>query len=241
MSATLIRYFAILLSVLLGGFALHGCGRATESYFPLEKGWRWVYRIDLRTMDGSSHKKYTVENLGRTALEAQAVSARRTGDGTTYYYRKDANSVFRVGEALPDEPTRLYPTPIIVLPTTATLSSASWSKSESTVALQRAGSPKADALRKITVQLQMHYVIQSVDDDVVVPAGHFEHCLRVRGTGATEQDIGSHAGPTTIRAVSTEWFARGVGLIRAERVETTNSMIIPTGDFRMELEEFRRG
>lgn len=236
-----IRYCAILLLALLSGFALHGCGREAMSFFPLEKGWRWVYSIDLTTMDGSSNKKYLVENLGRTVLKDEEVSARRTADGTMYYYREDANGVLRIGETLPDEPTRLYSSPIVVLPNPATLSTPSWSNWEYTVALQRAGSPKADALRKIAVQLQMHYVIVSVDNEVVVPAGRFERCLRVRGTGVTDLDLGFHVGPTTIRVESTEWYARGVGLIKAERKETTNSPIIPEGEYRMLLEELQRG
>ena len=220
----------------------YGCDRYLESYFPLDKGWQWIYSIDVKAMDKRWVTKFVVENLGSTELWGQKVSARRALDGTTYYYREDANGVLRIGENLPDKPARLYMTPILVLPNPALLSSPPWSDREYTAVLRRAGSPKAaELVTKIKAQLQMNYVIKSVNDEVEVPAGRFEHCLRVRGTGVTAIDLGLNLGPTTVKVGFTEWYARGVGLVKAERKETTNSPVVPPGEYRMVLEDFRRG
>ncbi len=219
----------------------YGCNRYQESYFPLDKGFRWLYSIDSKTIDGRRVTKYIVENIGSTVLDGHKVSARRSWDGTTYYYRKDANGVLRIGENLLDNSARFYLTPIVVLPNPATLSSPPWSNLGHTVMLRRAGSPKAaEAITRINEQLQMNYVVKSVNDDVDVPAGRFGHCLRVRGTGVTDIDLGLHLGPTKIQVEVTEWYAHGVGLIKYERKETTNSPLVAAGEYRMVLEEFRR-
>ncbi|MGQ0658677.1 MAG: hypothetical protein ACT4NU_11400 [Chromatiales bacterium] len=227
--------------LLMGVLAVSGCGQHAETFFPLQKGWRWVYRIDVTTMDGPSEKKYVIENLGRTVLEGQEVSARRTVDGMTHYYREDATGVLRVGESVPHEKARLFSKPRVVLPTAAVPTAPPWSNWEYTVALQHTGPPEGESLNKISVELQVQYIVESVDDDVVVPAGRFERCLRVRGKGVTHQNVGFYVGPTIIRVLSTEWFAPGVGLVKVERKETTSSPILPAGEYRMELEEFQRG
>ena len=229
------------LAALCSAPILASCGSQAGNFFPLEKGSRWIYRVYTTTMDVRRITMYAVENLGRTPLNGEFLNARRTGGGTTYYYREAGGAIWRAGETLPDKPTRMYPTPVVVLPRPATLSSAPWSDWENTALLQRQVSPKAKSIYSIRVRLQIHFVIEQDNDEVVVPGGRFEHCLRVHGTGVTEADVGYHAGPTTIQVDSIAWFAPGVGLVKSERRETTNTPLIPAGAYRMELEEFHRG
>lgn len=239
MSSLSLRPGAATAALLLALLPIGGCGHDPDGFFPLAKGWQWVYRINMTTTEGASTKKYVVANVGHVALGNEIVSARRSIDGAVHYYREHPGGVLRIGEAHPGAATHLYRTPRVVVPNPP-VEGAAWIDRQHTVALEHRGPPE-ESLNRITVALTMNYIIEGTADEVIVPAGRFTHCLRVRGTGIAHQNVGFYVGQTTIRVESTEWMAPGIGLIKVERKETTTSPTLPAGEYRMELEELRRG
>ena len=221
--------------------ALSACGGRTDDYYPLAKGWSWAYSVNIKTTKSSARKfRYVVENVGQGKLDGQDVYIQRGANGARRYYRDDKSGVLWVGETMPDEAPRVFSTPKIVLPSPAATSSPPWSNAEYTTALEGFGPPKGPLHIDISEKLDVRYVVESVDDEVVVPAGRFPHCLRIRGEGETQADIVKPVGRITIHAISTRWFAPGVGLVKARREETTSGSTIPAGEWQMELVELRR-
>ena len=221
-------------------FALGGCGRQSDSYYPLARGWSWAYAVHIKTKSGARKFRYVVENVGEGKLDGHAVAVQRAANGAQRYYRDDASGVLWVGETMPDEKPIVFSPPRIVLPSPADTSTPAWTNEEYTTALQGFGPPKGPLHIDISEKLTMRYVVQSVDDVVEVPAGRFEHCLRLHGEGETVANIVKPVGRTTITASTTQWFAPGIGLVKAVRDETTSSSTIPAGEWRMELLEVRR-
>jgi hypothetical protein len=217
---------------------LAACGRRSESYFPLHKGWRWTYDIDVVTMDGPQQKRLVIENLGVVDLAGQRLSARASADGTITYYREDNAGVQRIGETRPDAPTQIYSSPRTVLPKKMD-GTASWTDTEFTVALEHTGPPE-NSLNRITVPVDMRYVVEAIGDEVNVPAGEFAGCVRIKGTGMTSQNVGFYVGQTEITIENTEWYAPGVGLVKSTRKEMTTSKTLPRGGYELRLRSFAR-
>lgn len=63
------------------------------------------------------------------------------------------------------------------------------------------------------VIVTLNYNIESIDEVVTVPAGTFEGCVKVKGVGATQKDLGD-SKVANINVEYYSWFAPGVGLIK---------------------------
>ena len=98
-------------------FALGGCGRQSDSYYPLARGWSWAYAVHIKTKSGARKFRYVVENVGEGKLDGHAVAVQRAANGAQRYYRDDASGVLWVGETMPDEKPIVFSPPRIVLPT----------------------------------------------------------------------------------------------------------------------------
>lgn len=228
---------AILLMLVLPG-SLGACGRAMPAYYPLEEGLRWQYDIHVMTMDGPQRKKYLVSNLPPVQYGGQPLNVRASADGRRMYYRVEPAGVVRIGESAPDSPPQLYTTPRLVFPA-RTDTHVTWTDTEFTVTLEHTGPPE-HSLNRITVPVVLQYRIEATDVEITVPAGTFGNCVRIRGVGTTSKNVGFYVGHTNIRVENTEWYAPGVGLVKAVREETTTSTVLPRGSYELALTAFTR-
>jgi hypothetical protein len=213
-------------------------GPAGNDYFPLDAGWQWRYDIHVTTMDGPQYKKYLVENLGEATHEGRKLSMRSSADGAVTYYQPTADGILRVGESRPEQGTTMFEAPSPVLPATLE-KGARWSQAEYTVTLEHTGPPE-HSLNRITVPVDVHYIVEETNDTVQLPMGTFTNCIRVRGKGATSKNVGFYVGQTDIGVDNTAWYAPGVGLVKATRIETTTSRVLPRGSYEMTLNHFER-
>jgi hypothetical protein len=79
--------------------------------------------------------------------------------------------------------------------------------------------------------------IIAVNETVMVPAGTFAGCLRLRITG--KSDVNLTSGAATIEVQGTEWYAPNVGFIKGAFRETINGGESST-ELAMDLESFTR-
>jgi hypothetical protein len=228
---------AVSLTFVLLGF-LGACGAPTNAYFPLEEGLQWRYDIDVITMDGPQKKKFLVSNIGPAKHQGQTLSVRASADGGFTYYRIGPTGVLRIGESGPDSPMDLYAAPRLVMPAKVD-QTAAWTDTEFTVTLEHTGPPE-HSLNRITVPVNLQYKIEATDAEVTVPAGTFRNCLRIKGVGTTSKNVGFYVGQTDIRVENTEWYAPGTGLVKAVRIETTTSKVLPRGSYELNLTSFTR-
>lgn len=215
-----------------------GCSSPSNDYYPLNTGWRWTYDIHVKTMDGQQHKKFIVENIGTVTHEGRTLYLRGSAEGAVSYYQLTAAGIVRAGESYPEQGTKMFENPSPVLPATIA-KGARWTQAEFTVALEHTGPPE-HSLNRITVPVELHYVIEETDETVITPSGTFTGCIRAKGTGETSKDVGFYVGQTDIRVENTAWYQRGVGLVKAIRVETTTSPMLPRGSYEMMLSQFER-
>jgi len=219
---------------------LTGCERPTPaaSYFPLEPGRGWQYRVERTTMDGSTELRHAVRAVAvPPGLGIDAM--RETLSGLRYFYAIDDDGIFRIGaraggprQGAGDVSREL------VLPH-AVDATSTWQTWSQTTVLENTG-PPWETLFRINAPVRMRYQVEATDGAITTPAGRFDGCLVIAGRGTASVDAGNYIGRTQIEIASREWFAPGVGLVRMERDEKTGADALRAGRLVMELDQWQR-
>jgi hypothetical protein len=84
----------------------------------------------------------------------------------------------------------------------------------------------------------MHYTVEALDEKLTVPAGSYAHCARIVGRAEMTLFIDPVRGFTKVPVTSTEWYCRGVGLVKLERVESLSTTFYSGGRVSMTLTDF---
>ena len=79
--------------------------------------------------------------------------------------------------------------------------------------------------------------IAATDETVMVPAGTFSDCIRLKITGKGQANLAS--GPATIEVQGDEWYAPDIGFIKGIFRETVNSGEAPV-ELGMDLASFAK-
>jgi hypothetical protein len=229
---------------LLALLSLAGCQRQTpsEALFPLEAGHRWTYRVTTRTgEDTSERESLTLRTMGpeaMTALDGKSAWRRRSDSGVDYWLRADETGVYRVAtksdlDAEPhlDKPQRF----VLKAPYTV---GTQWQAATTSYLLMRRNEFPRE-IRHSHPSIPMSYQIEAVAETVDTPAGHFETCLKVRGTGSVRVYADPASGWKDMPLTTTEWYCKGVGLVKLERNEPAQSAFLTGGSRTLELESWQ--
>lgn len=212
-------------------------GDLNESYFPLEKGLAWQYRLETTLTGGPTNSSsLSVENLGRQTYREQDYHVRRTSNGTDYYLRRDANGIFRHAKRTIVETDPAFDaTPRMVLPKPIPKKTGkSWSVLTQSYTLHRV-IPHFEPPHANVAHFHMTYSLVGLDEEVSVPAGRFRHCLLIEGQAQVDQFAGANEGTGEIEITTREWYAPGVGMVKMERLEPLDGSVFKGGKISMEL------
>jgi len=216
---------------------LAGCSPSPGSgYFPLDKGHRWVYR-STSEWENATVERETVEltTLGEERLGDGKAWHRRSASGVDYWLRADDSGVYRVAsktdvvaEPQPDQPVRyVLKAPLAV--------GTSWQAATNAYLLRR-NAEFPPEIRHTHAPVPMTYRIEALGEAVRTPAGDFEDCLRVRGSAVMRLFADPVAGFRDLPLSTTEWYCKGVGLVKLERSEpASHSTFLNGGTLVMEL------
>ena len=217
---------------------LGGCSSepAGESYFPLEAGRSWTYRLSSEWENNTRESETVVlSNQGRDgALESGSAWRRRSDSGIDYWLRADDSGIYRVAsktdldaDPKPDEQPRF----VLKAPIAA---GTSWQASTTTYLLRR-NNEFPPEIRHSHPAVPMTYTIEALAQKVETPAGRFDDCLRVRGEAMLKLFADPVVGWRDMPLATLEWYCRGVGLVRVQRSEPANSTFLLGGVMTMEL------
>jgi hypothetical protein len=225
------------LLTLLVLLALAGCQAPPPeaSHFPLAGGHQWVYD-QITELEGNriEHEELVLRNLGPAALDSGPAWRRRSDSGVEYWLRADASGVYRVASKsdIEDQP-QPDPTPRYVLKAPYAVGTT-W-QSDTTTYLLRRRAEFPPELRHSYPKIRMTYTIEAAEPEVATRAGTFRDCLRVKGTAQLRLFADPVLGFRDMPLATTEWFCKGVGLVRLERSEPANSNFLSGGLLRLEL------
>jgi hypothetical protein len=162
----------------------------SESYFPLKEGMRWEYRV---MSAGGAPQKLIITNLAPRKVNGTEVTPRKWElDGVTFFQlmKKDDTGIYRYAEQAGDKAPPSIITPIechLKFPLTM---GDSWKMTTKV----------GDSTLNLTL------TIESVSDEVKVPAGTFQDCIEVKQMG------GNEAGA---EVMGYEWYAPKVGVVKS--------------------------
>jgi hypothetical protein len=228
------------LGIVCAAAAVTGCTRARTGlaqYFPLKPGMAWTFRFTGST--GAAGELTTTNQPPREVLGFTAVPQKNDGGDKAYteFYADDGSGIRHVAidenEGLQ---SRLSDNSYVIkLPIAA---GTSWQEIDRTF-----DGTVYDATTRI----------ESVNDNVSVPAGTFSGCIRIRSTGEASAAKGSARAPAKVAGlrlvaedddVSVEdyyWLAPGVGPVKATHQESRGEgPMAQSLGFTLELEHLKR-
>ena len=221
---------------------LAGCSRSDseKSFFPLDQGRTWTYRvtknIDEATEPDIDHLSFTMK--GPQQLESGPVARRHSDNGVDYFLRSDEQGIYRVGSRntldenpKPDHPPRfVLKKPFVV--------GTQWQASTVPYLLQRRNEVPKE-VRYTSKPIMMVYTIESLDQKVETPAGQFEGCIKVMGEAKIKLYVDAQLSWRDIPLFTSEWYCPGVGLVRVERIEASPSKFMRGGNQTLDLIAFK--
>ena len=233
----LIRLQALIIAAL--ALQLTGCGSADDSFYPLGNGLVWHYDVSKTTMDGTFRQKFIAQSIPEVDWQGTESFPIVSAAGEQYLYQKSASAIHRVAFKGKDETTfTQHVKPQIVLPRPLKQGSG-WQEISHTKLLENTG-PPWETLFRIVQPVKMRFEVVALDVPVKVPAGNFNNCLKISGFGETNVNVGNYIGRTIITVQVERWYAKGVGLIKSVRRETTTADAINAGTLSLELEYFAK-
>jgi hypothetical protein len=212
-----------------------GCGQENESYFPLDAGHSCEYQIKERLVQIERISRLLVVNLGKRRFDGGSAYLRQINTERLEVLQDTKNGIERLGVITDEEPLNSSEAGLVLARPWQI--GTQWQQTSVTAVLQTTVDPFR-RLYRVEQPIDMTYTIELLDDVVTTPAGTFTNCLRVRGKGE-----GFFKGDKTVRGAAVrvehlDWYAPGVGLVKSDRLEITESKIVPGGRYTLELVRF---
>jgi hypothetical protein len=224
----------------LAALALAGCGGppTSTSYFPLESGHRWVYeQVSEWENNTVDREPLVLRTLGSDALDSGTAWRRRSDSGIDYWLRGDDSGIYRVASKTdlqeapePDKAPRfVLKAPLAV--------GTNWQAPTTTYLLKR-NADFPPEIRHTHKPVAMTYSIAALGETLSTRAGQFTDCIRVQGTAVIKLFADPVVGFKDMPLATTEWYCKGVGLVKVERTEPANSTFLTGGKMTLELLEW---
>jgi hypothetical protein len=227
---------------LVAALLASACGERqapSAELFPLAAGHVWTYRQQVEMEDGTSETTALVlRTRAPEDFEGKPAFRRHSDDGVDYWLRRDAGGVFRVAmrHELQPEPAR-DAAPRYVLKEPLAVGTEWPSTTVAYLLKRRQGFPAE--LRHEPQPIAMRYMIEALDDNVAVPAGRYERCVRVKGDGVLKLFADPTNGWRDLPINTLEWYCPGPGLVKLVRKEPAGSPFITGGQLTLELREWQ--
>ena len=211
------RWLAGLCAAILLGGTSGGCDEGPRDYFPLEAGWRFGYRMQVDAEGaGTEVFRATAANLEPRKIGNVTATPQLHQDGRILYYVEDPAGVRLIAFEKPgeDTPQKIPEQYVLKYPLEP---GARWRTASRTILLtERFLYSKA---LPINIGIDLDYTVEKTDADVRVPAGHFLNCVKLTATGHTTVNAADNQRILNVDVEISEWYAPGVGLVKATRAE----------------------
>jgi hypothetical protein len=230
------------LSALAAAASLAGCGGSPEPvWFPLNTGSSWEYAVTTDTDGVVKHDTQTIHMVKSGQFKGKPTYTRRSelqsNVGVEYLLQVSSDAITRVAQRtdLQDIPVA-DETPRTVMKLPLQMGSSWMATTVAYAVLRKTEFPRELKFGKI---LQMVYTVEAMDEKVEVPAGVFEHCARVEGRA----DLTIYADPVSgfrkTPIATTEWYCKGVGLVKLVRVESIETSFFSGGRIELALTGYK--
>ncbi len=219
--------------------ALVACSNPGTDLYPLDAGRWWYFQTETTILDERRQQRFLVANLGSGTHDGEPVSIQRQSTGREVYFRRTSRGIERVGvrtpfgESVPDQGSAL------ILPRNLTVGE-NWITESRLALVESRTFARQDKLHKLTLPFELTLSVAATNDTVRIPAGLFEGCVRFDGNGSRTVRTDRGNATADVFVTHQEWYAPGVGLIKATRSETSDSPFLKAGHYSQEMLQFGR-
>ena len=221
---------------------LAGCSRvdSEKSFFPLNEGRTWTYRV-TKIIDEAAESdidQISFAMKGPHKLESGPAERRHSDNGVDYFLRSDEQGIYRVGSrnTLDENPKSDNP-PRFVLKKPYVIGTQ-WQAATVPYLLQRRNEVPKE-VRYTSKPIMMVYAIVALDQKIETPAGQFEGCIKVMGEAKIKLYVDAQFSWREIPLFTSEWYCPDVGLVRVERVESSPSKFMRGGTQTLDLVAYK--
>ena len=212
---------------------IYGCSEQSQSYFPLDKNKSWYYNGRLVSSADDEKIRRVVSIAKDREIQGADTKVQRTLVGNEHYYREDDRGIHRIGymQKGKEQPV-LYETERYLFRYPLE-QNKTWDDTLNTISL-RSGGPRGITVNE---QIPVTASLVSLNDSVEVPAGTFKNCLRVEKQGEIIITEGryQYLPNALIKIKEVSWYAAGVGLVKLDREETSDHVVLGNGRWELEL------
>ena len=217
---------------------LAACGGSSDSYFPLNNGARWDYRVIQTLGTTESVSQLEIEVDGSVQVGEKRALIRRASTGHLWAVINDTDGIKRLATRRDvDDEFTADAEPRFVLKAPFAVGST-WSATTAPFLLTRRGEFPPELIHGH--KASMTYTISSIGESVSTAAGTFSDCLRVEAVGVLRLYVDPVIGVADVPLTGQEWYCKGVGLVKLSRIEKIASPFLSGGEYTMELTRFAR-
>ena len=211
----------------------------SQSYFPLQEGLSWHYRVDSKTPAGRRISELVITNAGTQQIGDETYHVRKTNTGNLYYLQRREDGIVRLAKrTLVQRAPQFDKSPRFVIKQPH-VAGTRWRHEVKPYLLARPQQNDSDEIRR-QVAIEMEWEIIATDEAVETAAGRFERCLLVRGSSGVSLRRPLSIAADEVTFTTFEWYAPGVGLVRLEHSEDVDSNQTTGGSIKLELQSFHR-
>jgi hypothetical protein len=220
-------------AIVAGSFLLLvSCTGSERTLYPLGQGLTWEYQIAAGSMLGSAGgQRATLANLPERELGGRKVTPQKVDIGQQSHFSfvvSDQTGIYEYArQAAGAVEPEILATPSYSLKYPLK-TGASWHGTTETNLL----------MNKVSIATET--TVESMDEVVTVPAGTFEHCVKTKTVGETSQNLGAFMGTARVTLEEYSWFCPGVGVVKGVRKESSNHLMMGSGQVSMELASFKK-
>ena len=209
-----------------------GCGQSDRAYYPTETGRWWYYETRAEVRSETNRQRLFVANLKREG--ERLIQRRQAGQQHVYTITPEGLQHEGFSEGGAGDTSAVQATQHLVLPAKPATGQQWIFKSRLRVIDSRTFAPE-DRLARLPLNLDMQATVAALDDTVEAPTGRYTQCLRIDSSGRMNVPVDHAQSFVEVIAEQREWYAPGVGLVRLERKERSDSTFLQNGSYVQEL------
>jgi hypothetical protein len=175
-----------------------------------------------------------VRSTGRIDLHGESVFARNAQASVVAYFRDTRDGV----ESRSNRSNASTPLRSKVVQPESLSTGVSWTSSSVLQLIESRTFARGDRIIPRRLELMIDRTVVEQGVEVTIPAGRFPGCIRI--TGVSERTVRTDGGNSraVVNVDITEWYASGVGLVKRNGAERSDSTFVSAGQQQWQLLDF---
>ena len=224
------------LLVLLGG--LTACSRDASTLLPTEAGRWWEYVVETTVLDEKDDHRLLITNLGSIKIDGKPYIRQRVQADLQRLLLVEPEGVFRVGQKARRAALKREPDPVLLAPPPDVETGEVGQVRSILAVIESRTFAREDKLRPRRFAIDLVLRVEPGRHAVEVPAGRFDDCVLVIGEGSRFVPADRNNTTAEVHVVEQSWFAPGVGLVKVDRREESESVFMKSGRYTQVLSRY---